>query len=260
MKFGICGGPECTEAAARAGFEFFEWTVGGFLKPREPKSAFDESWARVRAASLPCIAVNCFLPGDLKVTGPDVNFGALRDYTVTTFDRAAEAGVKTVVFGSGSARKVPNGFSMVTARLQVLEFCAAIAPLAQERGITVVIEPLNRKETNTLNSVRESAALVRKVNHPGLRLLVDAYHWALENEPVTDIAANGDILRHVHIATKANRWTPGAEPQDFGPFFRALQDAGYDGAVSVEAKIQDPAIDLPRALATMQTCAAPSAR
>jgi len=114
-----------------------------------------------------------------------------------------------------------------------------VAPAAQRHGVTMVVEPLNRSECNVLNTVAEAAAFVREVAHPSVRLLVDAFHWRRENETASAIVEAGDLIRHVHIATAKNRLAPGLEPQDFGPFFGALRQIGYDGRVSVEARFNN---------------------
>lgn len=252
MKFGVCCAPGSAAAAAKAGFDFIEGAVGGFLKPREPQAAFQAALDEVRAAPLPCPVVNCFVPGDLKITGPAVNLPALRDYVTTVFERAEQAGVEVIVFGSGGARAIPDGFAREAAREQLVAFGSMLAPLARDHGVTVVVEPLNRKECNVLNSVGECAALVRDVAHPGLRLLVDAYHFLRDNDSLDDLAAHGGLLAHVHIATVANRLAPGVEPCDFGPFFRTLARTGYDGRISIEASLPDLERNLAAALPVLR--------
>ena len=253
MQYGVCGGPGCARAAAEAGFDFFEWSVQDFLKPQESDEAFAEALAGVEAAELPCRATNCFVPGDLKITGPDVSMSALEKYVTTAFRRAEKAGVKTVVFGSGGARQIPDGFDEEAARRQIVGFCRMLAPVAQGHGVTVVVEPLSRNECNVLTTVRESAELVREVDHPALRLLVDAYHWAKDNDSPEDIAAYGELVSHLHIATVPNRLAPGAEECDFGPFFDALRQGGYDGSISIEARIDGSREELSRALTVMKS-------
>ena len=129
---------------------------------------------------------------------------------------------------------------------------ARLAPIAMEHGVTVVVEPLNVTECNVLTTVGESAELVREVDHRGLRLLADAYHMLKDNDSVESVAANGDVLAHIHIATAPNRMPPGVDECDFLPFFDALARARYAGRISIEAKIPDPPNDLPEALSLMK--------
>jgi sugar phosphate isomerase/epimerase len=252
MRYGICGGPEIAEVAARTGFTYFEWTVGGFLQPLEDESAFQAALEKVRAAPLPCPAVNVFLPGSLKITGPEVDWEALDRYVRTAMERAQVAGVECIVFGSGGARRIPEGFSRVTAMEQLLQFGGMAAEHAAAHGVGIAVEPLNTRECNVLTSVQEAASYVRQVGRPSFRLLVDAYHWALEAESVDAIMSNGDLVAHAHIATPANRLPPGVEPYDFGPFLGALQQAGYQGRLSIEAKLVNPDDDLHQAITTLR--------
>lgn len=252
MQYGVCGDPSVAACAAQAAFDFAEWSVGALLKPREPQAAFQAALAEVRAAKLPYPVLNCFVPADLKITGPQVNAAELQKYVATTCARAELAGVKVIVFGSGGARQVPQGFDQQEAHAQLVRFCAMLAPIAWQHGVTVVVEPLNRQECNVLTTVGECATLVREVAHPGLRLLVDAYHFFRDNDSYEDLVMHGDLLAHVHIATVSNRLAPGAEPCDFAPFFAALAKAGYNGRISIEGSIPNPETALPAAIALMR--------
>lgn len=256
MQIGICCGPEQAGAAAKAGFEYFEWSVGGLLQPLADRAAFEEALQRVRAAALPCPVVNCFIPGDLKVTGPSADTAALRRYVTTAFERAETAGVRVIVFGSGAARRVPDSFDRGHAASQIAEFCRMLAPIAGQHGVTVVVEPLNVGECNILTTVGESAALVRQVGHPALRLLVDAYHFAKDGDSFADLAAGASLLAHAHLATIPNRLAPGAEPCDFSRFFTTLRQGGYAGRVSFEGKAPESPEGLALAASLMRGLAA----
>jgi sugar phosphate isomerase/epimerase len=252
MEYGVVCGPELASAVAKAGYTFIEATVGALLKPLESEAAFRDTLAQYRACGLPCPAVNCFVPAQIKITGPTADMHVLRDYVATVFTRAREAGVGIVVFGSAGARNIPEGFDRGKAWAQIVDFTRMIAPMAEKHGVLVVIEPLNRKESNVLNTVGEGARLAAEVNHPSVQLLVDGFHWARDNDSAEDIVRHGVILRHAHIGTPQNRMIPGAEDFDFGPFFTALRKANYNGRISVEARIPDPGKDLARALDLMR--------
>jgi len=248
MEYGVCGGPEMARMAADAGYGFFEWGVPDFLKPREDPAAFQDARAQVRQVPLFCAAVNRFVPGDLKITGPDADLAALGEYATTACGRAEQAGVPVIVFGSGGARNIPDGFDRNAAWGQLVDFGRMLGPIAAAHGVTVAVEPLHQGACNVLTTVGECAALVREVDHRAIRLLVDSYHWGTDHDSAEDIVANGGLLAHVHVGTVANRMAPGLEEYDFAPFFEALKAGGYDGRVSIEAKLPDPAADLPRAL------------
>lgn len=260
MKFGVCGGPDVAKIAAQAGYDYFEGGVGGLLKPLESEEAFRQALAEIRAVPIPCEALNLFVPAHLKITGPTADLAVLTDYVGRVCLRAREAGVRVIVFGSGGARQIPDGFDHAEALGQIVAFCRMCGPLAERHGLTIAIEPLRSAECNVITRVAEGADLARRVGHPAVRLLVDAYHWVQEEEPAADIEAAGDLLRHAHIATYAKRLAPGAEPCDFVPFFRALVASGYDARVSIEGGIPNPAEELPRSLAVMKQALAEAHR
>lgn len=241
MQLGVCGSPEIAGPVAEAGYDYFEWSAGGLLQPRQDEAAFQSALAQVRGASLPCPAVNVFIPADLKITGPAADLGLLEAYVRTACQRAKTAGVRTIVFGSGGARRIPEGFERTAAWNQLAAFCRMLGPIAAAKEVTIAVEPLNLRECNVLNTVGECARLVREVDHPAIRLLVDAYHLLLDGDALEDIQANASLLVHVHVATIPNRLAPGQEPCDLQPFFTALKRGGYQGRVSIEGNLpQDP--------------------
>ena len=254
MQFGVCGDPAMARLAKQAGYDYFEWSVGGLLHPREEEQVFEDALAQARGAGLPCPAINVFIPADLKITGPEADLGALEAYVKTAMRRAEIAGVERVVFGSGGARRIPDGFNRPQAHLQLVEFCKMLAPIAASHGVTVVVEPLNVTETNVLNTVGESAALVKQVNHPGLQLLVDGYHWAKDSDSASDVIDSGSLLHHAHVATVDGRRPP-RPGDDCASFFEVLKRAGYDERVSIEGNIADPGTELPQALEIMRRLA-----
>lgn len=241
MQYGVCADPKSGPALARAGFDFIELNVQQHLMPLADDAAFETELARIRDAALPTIAANSFVPGSLKITGPVVDRNALEAYAETAFVRAQAAGIRAIVFGSGGARQVPNGFDRDEAWDQLLWFGGMIGPRAQAHGVTVVVEPLNvtRNECNVLTTVGESARYVKQVNHPNVRLLADSYHWGLDNDSFGELVASGPLLRHVHVATVAQRLPPGFEDCNFTTFLHGLWLGGYDGPISIEARWDD---------------------
>ena len=251
MQYGVCGGPELARIAKDAGYDYFEWSVGGLLHPRENDSVFFDALSQITEAGLPCPALNVFIPGDLKITGPDVDMDALNDYVTTALRRAQKAGVDVIVFGSGGARRIPDGFDPAAAHQQIVDFCRMLAPVAAQHQVTIVVEPLNLTETNVLNTVGESAELVKEVDELALRLLVDGYHWAKDNDSAQAVIDNANLIRHTHVATVDGRRPP-RPGDDCSEFFAVLREAGYNGRISIEGRIDNPAEELPVALEIMK--------
>lgn len=239
MLYGICGGPDNAPLAKTVGYDYLELNVQTHLQGEADEDIFLPILDKIKSCGLPCLAANVFVPSHLKITGPEVDFTRLTRYVSTVLERAERAGIRAIVFGSGGARRIPDGFDLYQAYTQLIAFGRMVAPISNDHGVTIAVEPLNRGETNVLNSVSEGLDYVKDVNHPAFRLLVDAYHWAKENEPVTDIISAGPWLAHAHISTYANRLPPGTEVCNFAPFFAALKQGRYDQCLSIEARWDD---------------------
>ena len=222
MEFGICTSLAHSAAVKSAGWDYVEPPAKELLDGVE--------------ARCPARAVNLLVPPSLKVTGPAVDAMALRDHVRRVAERARATGVKILVFGSGGARNVPDGFDRAKADDQILDFARMAAEVAKGSDVIIAMEPLNRGECNILHTVAEAAAIARRIDHPSLRVLVDTYHLWLENEPLENVAAAMDWVAHVHVADKAGRVAPGESgTSDYRPLFRILKQGGYDSRISVEA-------------------------
>ena len=143
-----------------------------------------------------------------------------------------------VVFGSGRSRRRPEEMPYGDAFRRLIEITRLIGDIAGQYGITIVIEPLNRGETNMINSVAEGACLAAAVNHPQVKLLADYYHIAVEGHAPEDLARLGGIA-HCHIATLEGRRAPQEAEEGFKALFAAMKQTGYEGLISVEGKADD---------------------
>lgn len=234
MKLGICTSLDHAELVAAAELDFVEEHVQNFLVPEQPDEVFAKTLEAVRGAPVPVRAANCFLPGDLKCVGPGVDRDRLARYGASAFRRAGQAGIEIIVFGSGQARQIPEGFSREQAAGQFVEALTIFGPMAAEHGVTLVVEPLNSGECNFINSLAEGASMVEACDHPAVRLLADIFHMLRDDEPASEIERFGSLLHHVHIAEKDARTPPGTAGDDFSAYLDALQRAGYDRRLAME--------------------------
>ncbi len=109
-----------------------------------------------------------------------------------------------------------------------------VAAYAALRGVELVVEPINRYETNFLNTVAETLAFLDEVAAPNVGLLFDTFHANIEEPSLADsLRAAGRRLRHVHTAD-SNRWAPGSGHLDFAAVVATLRAIGYDGWLSAE--------------------------
>lgn len=240
MEFGICAGPELAELARVAGFQYLDGTVGDVLKPNATEAEFEDAYAKVFAPSaLPILNLACLLPGGMLVAGPEADIPKAVTYCTIAFQRAARVGIKTICFGSGNGRKCPDGWALDTAMKQILEFVSALAPAVKASGVKLAVENLRAAETNTLCKISDISALLDAVDSPEVGILVDGYHWYENSDSAQDVVKIGPRIFHTHIATSPSRFAPGEEAFDFTPFAAALAKSGYQGRMSVEAKIND---------------------
>ena len=241
MRHGLSSfDPEPLADAREAGFDYAEVPVSELIKPGEPQGAFEDAAARFLAAGLPIESCNMFLAPGLRCTGPDADHARIADYAAGVFARLRAAGAATMVFGSGWARAVPDGWPRERADEQFTSLLASLGPLAEAEGVSLVLEPLARVECNFLNTPEEGARFARESGSAAVGVLADSFHWLRNGEGPETIAAARDRFRHAHVSTVPGRLMPGREPCDLGPFFGALAAIGYDGRVTVEAKAEPP--------------------
>ena len=233
-RIGVSTGLANNGILAAAGYSFVEENVRGFLVPADDEAVFEQKLVLLKDSKLPVEACNSFLPGNLKCVGPSPLNEDILKFGETAFRRAQMAGVKTIVFGSGGARAIPEGFSRDEAKQQFISICIQLAPLAQKYNVVISLEPLNTKECNFINSVAEGGEIVLAVNHENFRLLADIYHMLMENESPSNITKYGHLLYHTHIAEKNGRSAPGVNNDDFTPYFKALKDVKYEGRMAIE--------------------------
>lgn len=253
MQLGICADPP-TLAALRPPltFDFIEGHVQNFLKPEAADAEFSFHAAALRNSARSMPASNCFLPADLKVTGPVIDYPRLDRYASCAFRRASEIGMHIIVFGSAGARMVPEGFPAARAFEQFVDVLRSLAPLAAARGVTLVVEPLQRGECNFINTIDEGAEVVDRVAHPNVRLLVDIFHMLRNGESPDAIHRVGHHVHHTHIAENRDRAAPGVYGEDFRPFLRALKKIGYNDRLTIEAVWNDLPAQVTPSLAALR--------
>jgi D-psicose/D-tagatose/L-ribulose 3-epimerase len=106
---------------------------------------------------------------------------------------------------------------------------------AARHNIKLSVEPLNRFECYVLNTVADSADVVRQVNEPNYGLLYDTFHANIEEkDPVGVIAPNIAQINHVHFSEN-DRGTPGKGHVPWAATMTALKQSGYDGWCVIEA-------------------------
>jgi sugar phosphate isomerase/epimerase len=113
--------------------------------------------------------------------------------------------------------------------LEALKICAS-----QNKTVKLAIEPINRYETDLLNTVAESLHFLDQLNSDNVGLLLDTFHMNIEEPSITEsLLVAGKQLFHVHVAD-SNRWFPGAGHIDFSAIVRTLEHMDYQSFLSGE--------------------------
>lgn len=240
MKFGMCVGDDYKKIkkCAEFGYDYIEGCFSLLTeKDDEYLAAFKKE---LDEAGLSLVSVNCFIPGRLKVTGPDVDFDALREYIEKGFSRGVPLGLKKVVFGSSGARNIPEGWSYAEACRQLGDFLReVVAPLADKYSVTVVVEPLSRKDSNIINFAKEGVMISAFGCSERIKGLVDLYHMTAVGDDVENIYALKGCIAHAHIARPGDRKYPeNSGEYNYKAFVDALEAVGCD-TCSVEGGCDD---------------------
>jgi D-psicose/D-tagatose/L-ribulose 3-epimerase len=207
-------------ARSSAGFDYVEISVTEIAALSD--TDFDAAVERVKQVGFPTLNANLFLPASIRLTGPQATDPEQQmAYVKKAFARLNRLGVKIVCFGSGAARRVPEGFPKAEAFKQLVAFGKRIVPEARANGITIVIEPLRN-----LDSEKEDPAIILRAR---------------------------EHIRHLHMANPQGRVFPLKWDEfDYAPFFANLRQIGYAGRISIEASSRDIPTEAPQAIALLR--------
>jgi sugar phosphate isomerase/epimerase len=138
-----------------------------------------------------------------------------------------------IVVPTAVGRIAPEAEAAAERRWAVESIREAAGP-AEQVGVRLVIEALNRYESYLINRLEASAQLVADVNRPNVGLMADLFHMNIEEVSLPDaIRSFGDLVWHVHLAD-SNRRAPGLGHTDFPAVVACLKTIGYRGALTME--------------------------
>ena len=220
---------------AALGADFIVESVADFLKPFASDAEFAANRQLARRAPLRVRGCNSFMRDpSLVCVGPAADHARVLTYAATAFERLRSIGGEYIVFGSNTARRIPDGWSKARADEQFVSLLKAMAPLAKRHHITVGVEMQRRSECNYLNFIEEVVQVVEPVAHPNIRVLADLFHMRVMGDTPGQLAAAMPWVGLVELAEKENRTLPGIAGDDFRPYFTELARGGYSGLVDVE--------------------------
>ncbi len=227
-----------------AGFDYAEVGVGMVMK------LSDEDFESAVADQMPLLAANSFIPPNLKIVADGaVDVGSpLYEYLEKALYRMSRLGIKVVVFGSGGARRIPDGMTRDEGLEYIKKFLSVCGDIASKYDVMIAIEPLRELECNAINFTHDGERLAGEVHNPHIAYLADAFHMA-EGAETADALEAAEILPvHIHVSEAPDRSCPGCHGGEYlSAFAESLLKTDYDGMISVECGFKDFKAELPSA-------------
>jgi sugar phosphate isomerase/epimerase len=175
-------------------------------------------------------------PKGLHVTTPNEALRARSWQHITNLiDLCGDLGSNgLMIFGSPVQRSTTGGLTREEATRHYIEGLAEVAPHAEERGVTILVEALPKGQSDVVTTLDEAAAIVHEINSPAIRTMFDTHNAVDEIEPhIKLVEKHFDVIKHVHVNEMDGRY-PGTGDYDFGAVLKKLQELGYKGWVSLE--------------------------
>ncbi|MCD8742159.1 sugar phosphate isomerase/epimerase [Mucilaginibacter roseus] len=111
--------------------------------------------------------------------------------------------------------------------------------MAANRGLDVAIEPLNRFESDLVNTAADAVRMVNDIDHPAAKILLDGFHMNIEEASIENaIKTAGEKLIHLQVAENY-RGTPGTGQVNWDAYRRGLDAIKYQGTISIESFTPD---------------------
>jgi sugar phosphate isomerase/epimerase len=175
-----------------------------------------------------------WVKGRLHLTLPDaVARDKARVFIRSIIDFAGALGAPAII-GSMQGRS-GDGVDHATAMGYLCEALDALGEHARQFRVPLIYEPLNRYETNLVNTVELGVALLRRLSTKNVVLLADLFHMNIEETNLPEAIRRGKgHIGHVHFVD-SNRQPAGLGHIDFAPVAAALAEIGYHGFASAEA-------------------------
>jgi D-psicose/D-tagatose/L-ribulose 3-epimerase len=232
---------EACAAIKKAGYEGIE--IAPFTLAEDPATVTPPQRAEFRRmigdAGLEFVGLHWIMvsPKGLHVTTPDA---ALRErswlHVRNLIDLCADLGPNgVIVFGSPFQRSTTGGMSRGEATKHFQQGFADLAPHAQERGVTLLVEALPTAQSDVVTTVAEAVSIVDAIGSPAVRTMFDTHNAADETEPHSMVLERFfPYVRHVHV-NEMDGSHPGMGDYDFAAIFEVLNRKNYKGWVSLEA-------------------------
>lgn len=193
-----------------------------------------EWWPAIREAGLQVAAHRGHASLEVGLNRPEEHDRIERE-VLESIQLAARWERPTLICFSGNR----HGASEAEGIEATAEGLRRVAAAAEQAGVTLALELLNSKVDHPgyqCDHTARGAAVIDAVASPNVRLLYDVYHMqVMEGDVIRTIGENAARFAHYHVAGNPGRNEPDAGQElQYGPIYRAIADAGYDGWVGME--------------------------
>jgi D-psicose/D-tagatose/L-ribulose 3-epimerase len=230
------------EYAAALGYDGLE--IAPFTLSAAPETISTTEAARIRAiveaAGLVVTGLHWLLvkPEGLSLTDPDATVRArTQEVMIRLTALCAELGGAVLVHGSPRQRQIAPGETHAVAWARLQDALGQVALAAARAGVIYCIEPLARQETALVNTIAEATELVRAIDHPHLRTMIDCSAAGLtETDTIPSLIDRWlptGLIAHLQV-NDPNRRGPGQGEMKFAPVLAALKRHNYTGTIAVE--------------------------
>ena len=230
------------EYVAALGYDGLE--IAPFTLSDAPEKISTAEAARIRgiveASGLVVTGLHWLLvkPDGLSLTDPDATLRKrTREVMTHLIGLCAELGGSVLVHGSPKQRQTAQGETHATAFARLQDAMAQAALTAARTGVVYCIEPLSKRETSLVNTIAEAAELVRAIDHPNFRTMIDcSAAGQSEAESIPDLIDRWlptGLIAHLQV-NDPNRRGPGQGEMKFAPILAALKRHNYTGTIAVE--------------------------
>ncbi len=220
-----------TRKAAAAGYDGVELALrdAGQIDPDRFADLLEEN-----GLACPCISTGqVFTSSGLYFTARD---SSVRSRVVRVFRELIDTASRLdAMVNIGRARGfIEAKESPADAEARFIRTAGEIAEYAADKGVTLIIEPVNRYEINFINSLAQGAELLERLGRENVQLMPDLFHMNIEDpSPERELTKWIRRIAYIHFAD-SNRLAPGRGHIDFHAIAAALSSVGYTGWGSIE--------------------------
>jgi D-psicose/D-tagatose/L-ribulose 3-epimerase len=253
LRLAICsetfaglGFSEAAKAASAIGYQGIEIQPDHLAADPAKLSSAERRAVRqlLDANKLSFVGLHAFLkaPAGLHLAAPDATlrkkswdvFAAMIDLAADLADTNSGARRPILALGSSKQRMAEAGLTPAEATSRLRDGLAALAPHAESRKVSVLIEPLAPHLCNVVNSIGEAMTIVRSIGSPAIQTMFDSHNTSAETESAAALLKRYRAsIGHVHLNEMDGK-RPGLGNYAFTEVLRALRELNYPGWISIE--------------------------